>query len=111
MEILSPSLTVHVALRAHVSVALLKRCMGKTKNKKIGPTRKDIELSPSGLPRRGSSLQKLKDFAPPFQRCSHRALFPLAPLRQAAHAPFHNARSLRCAQNLLRCKMYRDVRV
>ena len=38
--------------------------------------RKDIELSPSGLPRRGSSLQKLKDFASPCQRCSHRALFP-----------------------------------
>ena len=46
---------------------------------------KAIELSPSGLPLpRGSSLQKLKDFAPPFQRCSHRALFPLAPLQQAA---------------------------
>ena len=48
------------------------------------PSRKDIELSPSGLPRRGSSLQKLKDFASPCQRCSHRTLFPLAPLRQAA---------------------------
>ena len=48
------------------------------------PSRKDIELSPSGLPRRGSSLQKLKDFAPLWQRCSHRTLFPLAPLRQAA---------------------------
>ena len=33
--------------------------------------RKDIDLSPSGPPRRGSSLRKLKDFAPPFQRCDH----------------------------------------
>jgi hypothetical protein len=30
------------------------------------PFRKDIELSLSGLPRCGSSLQKLKDFALPF---------------------------------------------
>src|ERR1700693_25939 len=46
--------------------------------------RKDIELFPSGLPRCGSSPQKPKDFASLWQTCSHRALFPLALLRQAA---------------------------
>ena len=51
--------------------------------------RKDIELSPSGLPRCGSSLRKLKDFAPPFSsnaviaRCSPFAATPQAPLRSS----------------------------
>ena len=56
------------------------------------PSRKDIELSPSGLPRRGSSLQKLKDFAPPFQKCSHRALFPLASAPAGCAAPHSTTR-------------------
>jgi hypothetical protein len=45
---------------------------------------------------------KLKDFAFPLRRCSHRALFPWPPLRQAARrgAIFHNARSLRCAHSV-----------
>jgi hypothetical protein len=44
---------------------------------------KTFELSPSGLPRGGSSFRKLKDFASPFRRCSHRALPPFAFASQA----------------------------
>src|SRR6266566_207780 len=70
------------------------------------PSRKDIELSPSGLPRRGSSLRKLKDFARPFPEMqSSRVVLPspqLRKLRCALHSD--NARSLRCAQSAERLR-------
>jgi len=49
---------------------------------------KDIELSPSGLPRRGSSIQKLKDFAPLFRDAviAHCSLS----LRSAGFATLHS---------------------
>src|SRR5436309_3411053 len=61
-----------------------------------GPSRKDIDLSPSGLPRRGSSLRKLKDFAFPFSKMQSSHVVSLS-LRSGRlrYAPFHNARSLR----------------
>jgi hypothetical protein len=69
-------------------------------------SRKDIEPSPSGLPRSGFSLQKLKDFARPFSRDAVIAsCFPWLHSGRLRCAPFYNARSLRCAQNLLRCNI------
>jgi hypothetical protein len=57
------------------------------------PSRKDIELSPSGLPRCGSSLQKLKRLCFPFfRRCSHRALFPWPPLQAGYAVPYSTTR-------------------
>jgi hypothetical protein len=55
-----------------------------TSKSRIAHLAKTLSFLLPALPRRGSSLQKLKDFAPLWQRCSHRTLFPLAPLRQAA---------------------------
>jgi hypothetical protein len=43
------------------------------------PSRKDIELSPSGLPRGGSSLQKFKDFAPPLPAMQSSRVVSLRP--------------------------------
>jgi hypothetical protein len=59
--------------------------------------RKDIELSPFGLSRRGFP-QKLKDFAfPPEMQASRVVPLASAPGRLRG-AVFHNPRSLRCAK-------------
>jgi hypothetical protein len=74
------------------------------------PFRKAIELSPSGLPLRGSSFQKLNDFAAPFLEMQSSRVVPFASVAgRLRGAVFHYARSLRRAQNLLRCNLLNNL--
>jgi len=86
----SPAAPAEVA-RPDASEIIRQR---KSATVEIAPSRKDIELFPSGLPRCGSSLQKTQDFAPLFRdaviaRCS-------LSLRSAGFATLHSTKRDHC---------------
>ncbi len=75
----------HCAIDSDHENAILKRLIAVATPR----CRKDIELSSFGLPRRAAPLfENFKDFAPPFQRCSHRGLSSLRRTSASSAAPF-----------------------